>query len=67
MLELAAVWLRMNASTDNWQTLLRLRARESTPGSYGDRYDYGNPRVIMLKACPTIPATNQTTRHQHRR
>lgn len=34
--------LRMNASTDNWQTLMP-RARESTPGSYGDRYDYGTP------------------------
>lgn len=40
--------LRMNASTDNWQTLMP-RARESTPGSYGDRYDYGT-LVIMLKA-----------------
>ncbi len=46
--ELAAVWVEDERQRDNWRTLMQ-RARESTPGSYGDG-PLWHPRVIMLKA-----------------
>ncbi len=58
-LELAAVWVEDERQHRQLADAYA-RARESTPGSYGDRYDYGTPGHYAKSRVVRIPlATNR--------